>query len=112
MCVHIFVCVYVCVCVCVYVCVCVCGRACVHPSLYYSTPPFLQSSTRRSAKVSLSTADRGGHLASEQKQWFILKCFIYIFKKKIWMLGLNQGHSFKRLECFQRPCIFVLHDKK
>lgn len=95
--------------VCVYIRVCVCVRACVHPSLYYSTPPLLQSSTRRSAKVSLSTADRGGHMASEQKQWFILKSFINIFFfLNVWMLGLNQGHSFKRLECFQRPCIFVL----
>lgn len=58
-------------CVCISICVCVSIPLCI-------SPPTLQSSTRRSAKVSSSTADKGGQTASKQNYfWPILKSFVY-----------------------------------
>ena len=97
--------------VCVYIRVCVCVRACVHPSLYYSTPPLLQSSTRRSAKVSLSTADRGGHMASEQKQKSFINIFFFFFFKCLdaWVKSRARLQTFGM---FSKAMHFCVVDKK
>lgn len=79
--------------VCVCACACVCARACPS-SLCNSPPPLLQSSTRRSAKVSSSTADRGGQTTSKQndlKQQFILKSFKGTASH---VSNLFKGHAF------------------
>jgi len=63
--------------------VCVCVYACVHPSLCNPPPPPppLQSSTRRSAKVSLSTADTGGIKTNDFEPQLVLKHVGYVFQR-------------------------------
>lgn len=96
-------------CVCISMCVC----ACVHPSLHLTSsspvlyPPLCQGElvySRQGRSNGIKTELRLTH--SEKFCCLNVSTFSRVLGE--W----NQGHSFKRLKCFQRPCIFVEHDKR